>query len=432
MPRSHPPVRLGLQANLPQFALLVGVNALVGGLVGQERTVLPLLAEQGFALPGTTAMLTFIVAFGLTKAVVNHAAGTLADRFGRKPVLLAGWLFGLPVPLLLMWAPTWGWVVAANVLLGVNQGLAWSVTVIMKIDLVGPHQRGTAMGFNEAAGYGAVAVAAWATGIIAEGYGLRPAPFFLGLAFAGLGLGLSALLVRETAGHVAHETTHHHVDAGPGGTVADGDDGELTAREVFALTTWRDRSLSSASQAGLVNNLNEGLAWGLFPLYFALAELPIGTIGLLIATAPAVWGVGQLLTGALSDRVGRKWLIAGGQLTEAVGLVVIALGDTITVWAVGSALFGAGTAMAYPTLIAVIGDVAHPRWRGSAVGVYRFWRDLGFAVGAVLAGALADLYSLTTAILVVAAITAASGLDVAVRMRETHPPSARATTSTRA
>ncbi len=421
------PIRLGLRENLPQFALLVGVNALVGGLVGQERTVLPLLAEEEFALPGYSAMLTFIVAFGITKAIVNYFAGTLADRFGRKPVLLVGWLFGLPVPLLLIFAPTWGWVVFANVLLGVNQGLAWSVTVIMKIDLVGPHKRGTAMGFNEAAGYGAVAAAAWATGIIAETAGLRPAPFFLGLAFAGLGLGLSALLVRETAGHVAHEValrsrpereaTH---DGG-----ANGHRGDLSQREVFALATWRDRSLSAASQAGLVNNLNEGMAWGLFPVFFALAGLEIGSVGLLVAIAPAVWGVGQLFTGALSDRIGRKWLIAGGQFTEAAGLLLIAFGDGFTVWALGSALFGAGTAMAYPTLIAVIGDVAHPTWRGGAVGVYRLWRDLGFAVGAVLAGALADLYSLTVAIVVVAAITAASGLDVAVRMRETHPREVR-------
>jgi MFS family permease len=408
------PVRLGLVSNLPQFLLLVAVNALVGGMVGQERTVLPLLAEAEFGLTAYTAMLTFIAAFGLTKAIVNSAAGTLADRFGRKPVLLAGWLFALPVPLLLIWAPTWGWVVFANVLLGVNQGLAWSVTVIMKIDLVGPSRRGTAMGFNEAAGYGAVAVAAWATGAIAGAYGLRPAPFLLGLAFAALGLGLSAALVRETAGHVAHEAANHAV--GPGGPT-----GDLSARQVFALGTWRDRSLSAASQAGLVNNLNEGMAWGLFPIFFAADGADLATVGLLTAIAPAVWGAGQLGTGALSDRIGRKWLIAGGQLTEAIGLLVIAAGDTTAVWAVGSALFGAGTAMAYPTLIAAVGDVAHPRWRGAAVGVYRLWRDVGFAVGAVLAGVLADAYSIATAIVVVAAITAASGVDVALRMRETHP-----------
>jgi MFS family permease len=414
------PVRLGLRENLPQFVLLVAVNALVGGMIGQERTVLPLLAEHDFGLTAYTAMLTFIAAFGITKAVVNYFAGTLADRYGRKPVLLAGWLFAVPVPLLLIWAPTWGWVVFANVLLGVNQGLAWSVTVIMKIDLVGPRRRGTAMGFNEAAGYGAVAFAALATGAIAETSGLRPAPFLLGLAFAALGMGLSALFVRETAGHVAHEAANH--DGGP-----DGHDGDLSARQVFALGTWRDRSLSAASQAGLVNNLNEGMAWGLFPVYFALAGLSVSRVGLLVAVAPAVWGVGQLATGALSDRIGRKWLIAGGQLTEAVGLLVIALGDTFTIWALGSAMFGAGTAMAYPTLIAAVGDVAHPSWRGAAVGVYRLWRDIGFAVGAVLAGALADAYTITTAIVVVAAITAASGLDVAVRMRETiQPPPSQA------
>jgi MFS family permease len=406
-------VRLGLRENLAQFALLVGVNALVGGMVGQERTVLPLLAEQEFGLGSFTAMLTFIAAFGLTKAVVNFFAGALADRFGRKPVLLAGWLFAMPVPLLLMAAPTWGWVVFANVLLGVNQGLAWSLTVIMKIDLVGPYRRGLAMGFNEAAGYSAVAVAAWATGVIAATAGLRPAPFFLGLAFAGLGLGLSALFVRETAAHVAHEAANHVTS--PGGL-----DGTHSTRQVFALATWRDRSLSAASQAGLVNNLNEGMAWGLFPLLFAAGDLPVARIGLLTAIAPAVWGLGQLFTGGLSDRIGRKWLIAGGQWTEAAGLAIVALGDTFTVWAAGSVLFGAGTAMAYPTLLAAVGDVAHPAWRGAAVGVYRFWRDIGFAVGAILAGVLADAYTMTAAILVVAAVTAASGADVAVRMYETR------------
>ncbi|MFA9445779.1 MFS transporter [Egicoccus sp. AB-alg6-2] len=408
-------VRLGLRGNLPQFILLVAVNALVGGMVGQERTVVPLLAEQEFGLTAYTGMLTFIAVFGLTKAGVNYFAGMLADRFGRKPVLLAGWLFAAPVPLLLMWAPSWGWVVFANVLLGVNQGLAWSVTVIMKIDLVGPRRRGTAMGFNEAAGYGAVAAAAWATGAIAETAGLRPAPFLLGLALAALGMGLSTVFVRETAAHVAHEVTAHVAPL-------DGHAGDLTSRQVFALGTWRDPSLSAASRAGLVNNLNEGMAWGLFPLFFAAGGLELATVGVLVAVAPAVWGVGQLGTGALSDRIGRKWLIVGGQLVEAVGLVVIATGETVAVWAAGSALFGAGTAMAYPTLIAAVGDVAHPSWRGAAIGVYRLWRDVGFAVGAVLAGALADAYAVTTAIVVVALITAGSGVDVAVRMRETHQP----------
>lgn len=414
------PVRLGLRDNLPQFMLLIVVNALVGGMVGQERTVLPLLAEAEFGLTAYTAMLTYIAAFGVTKAFVNYIAGALADRFGRKPVLLVGWLFALPVPVLLIWAPSWGWIVFANVLLGINQGLAWSLTVIMKIDLVGPRRRGTAMGFNEAAGYGAVAVAAWATGAIADAAGLRPAPFLLGIAFAALGLGLSGVLVRETAGHVAREATHHE----PRDRRHSGD---LTSRQVFALATWQDPSLSAASRAGLVNNLNEGMAWGLFPLFFAAGGLDLATVGMLTAIAPAVWGVGQLGTGALSDRVGRKWLIAGGQLTEAAGLLIIATGATFTVWVIGSALFGAGTAMAYPTLIAAVGDVAHPNWRGAAIGIYRLWRDIGFAVGALLAGVLADAYSITTAITVVAAITAGSGVDVTIRMRETHEHHAAAT-----
>ncbi|MGH8872213.1 MAG: MFS transporter [Acidimicrobiia bacterium] len=410
--RSGPSVQLGLRENLPQFLLLVAVNALVGGMVGQERTVVPLLAEAEFDIAAHAAVLSFIAVFGVSKALVNYFAGRLADRFGRKPVLVAGWLIGLPVPLLLIWAPTWGWVLLANALLGINQGLTWSVTVIMKIDLVGPRLRGTAMGFNEAAGYAAVAVTAWATGAIAEIAGLRPAPFLLGLAFAALGLGLSTLLVRDTSGHVTHEATTHSGSHG----------GELTPGQVFALTTWRDRSLSSACQAGLVNNLNEGMAWGLFPLLYAAAELDLSTVGALIAIAPAVWGVGQLFTGALSDRIGRKWLIVVGQLNQATGLLIIALGGSVGYWAAGSVLFGAGTAMAYPTLIAVVGDVAHPVWRGAAVGVYRLWRDMGFAAGAVIAGFVADLYTTSTAIVVVAAITAASGLEVAFHMRETLPP----------
>lgn len=410
--------RLGLRQNLPQFVFLVAVNALVGAMVGQERTVLPLLAEAKFGLAAYSAMVTFIAAFGLTKAVVNYFAGALADRYGRKPVLFAGWLAALPVPLLLMWAPTWGWVLVANVLLGLNQGLAWSLTVVMKIDLVGLRRRGLAMGLNEAAGYGAVAAAAWATGAIAATLGLHPAPFLFGLIVAALGLGLSAAAVRETAGHVAEETRTHVARSPALGA-------EVPARRVFALATWREPALSSASQAGLVNNLNEGAAWGLFPLLFAAGGLSMGRVGLLIAIAPAVWAVGQLATGAWSDRIGRKRLIVTGQLTEATGLTVIAVGDSFTAWALGSAVFGAGTALAYPTLLAAVGDVAHPAWRGAAVGVYRFWRDLGFAVGAVVAGVVADAFTLPTAIGVVAAITAASGLDVAVRMYETSRPHPR-------
>jgi MFS family permease len=414
----HPrPVRLGLRANLAQFSLLVAVNALVGGMLGQERTVLPLLADQEFHLDAYTAGMTYILAFGGAKAATNYLAGTWSDRYGRKPVLVAGWLVAVPVPLLLIWAPSWWWVVVANLLLGVSQGLTWSTTVIMKIDLVGPERRGFAMGFNEAAGYGAVAATALATGYLAAEHGLRPEPFYLGIAFAALGLGLSTLFVRETRGHADAEA-HAHVPQ------ADGSDallhGDLTQREVFAQTSLREPALSSACQAGMVNNLNDGLAWGIFPLLFATVGLSVGRIGVLAALYPAVWGLGQLGTGALSDRIGRKSLIVAGMLTQAVALGIVAAADTFALWAVGAVLLGAGTAMVYPTLLAVIGDVAHPAWRARSVGVYRLWRDGGFAVGAVLSGIVADLWGVRAAVWTVAALTAASGILVAARMYETR------------
>jgi len=412
---SRSPLRLGLRNNLGQFSLLVGVNALVGGMIGQERTVLPLLAGEIFGLTAFTATLTFIAAFGVVKAGTNFFAGTLSDRHGRKPVLIAGWLVGIPVPLLLMWAPTWGWVVFANVLLGINQGLTWSTTIVMKIDIVGRERRGLAMGFNEASGYIAVAATALATGYIAQEWGLRPAPFFLGLAFAGLGLGISALFVRETHAH-AHQESADHVSAN-----ADLHD-RLSTREIFAITSFREKALSAVSQAGLVNNLNDGLAWGLFPVFFAAAGLSVGRIGVLAAIYPAVWGVGQLITGGLSDRIGRKPLIAGGMLLQAVAIALIATTSRFGVWAAGTALLGAGTAMVYPTLLAAIGDVAHPAWRARSVGIYRLWRDGGFAFGALLAGMLADFVSIEAAIYAVAILTALSGLVVMVRMYETHPP----------
>jgi MFS family permease len=406
-------VRLGLRANLAQFLLLVAVNALVGGMVGQERTVLPLLATEVFGLAALSSALTFLVAFGLTKAVTNFVAGALSDRYGRKPVLVAGWLVGLPVPLLVIAAPDWGWVVVANVLLGINQGLTWSTTVIMKIDLVGPARRGLAMGINEAAGYGALALTALATGLIAERFGLRPGPFLLGLAYAGLGLGLSAIFVRETSGHARLEAAERRPSVG----VRDA----LSTREVFVQTSLREPALSAASQAGLVNNLNDGLAWGLLPLYFAAAGLSIGEIGLLAAVYPAVWSLGQLVTGWLSDRVGRKGLIVTGMLLQAAALGMIAATSGLGPWSLAAIALGAGTAMVYPTLLAVIGDVAHPAWRASAVGVYRLWRDLGFAVGAVVAGVTADRLGMAAAIWLVAALTAASGIIVLIRMYESNP-----------
>jgi MFS family permease len=395
-----------MRANAGQFALLVAVNGLVGGMIGDERTVLPLIARDTFGLTGFTVVLAFVLAFGLTKALANLAAGTLADRYGRKPVLVTGWLLGLPVPLLLIWAPSWAWVILANVFLGLNQGFAWSSTVIMKIDLVGPARRGLAMGFNEAAGYGAVALTALVTGFMAAQEGLRPAPFFLGLAFVGLGLGVSVLFVRETRGYAIIE--------------------EMTEAPkprwstVFALTTIRDRTLSAACQAGLVNNLNDGMAWGLLPLFYASHGLGVAEIGVLSAAYPAVWGVAQLGTGALSDRIGRKGLIVAGMLLQAGAIGLIAVATTFNVWLVAAALLGLGTAMVYPTLLATVADVAAPAWRGAAMGIYRLWRDLGFAVGAVVVGVLADRAGMPFAIVAIALLTAASGLVAFVRMHETR------------
>ena len=409
----RPGIRLGLRPNLIQFSLLVGVNALVGGMVGQEQTVLPLLAESVFGLTGYTVLLTYVLAFGITKAATNYLAGTWSDRFGRKPVLIAGWLLAIPVPLLLIWAPSWAWVVAANVLLGISQGLTWSTMVVMKIDLVGPRQRGLAMGFNEAAGYGAVAVTAWLAGYLAAQHGLRPAPFLLGLSYAVIGLGLSAVFVRETRNYARLEAAHH--------ALADDAGARLSNREIFLRTSLAEPALSAASQAGLVNNLNFGLSWGVFPLLFAAAGLAVDRIGLLVAVYPGVWGVAQILTGALSDRWGRKHLITAGMLTQAAALVLIASGNDFGRWLTAAALLGAGTAMVYPTLLAVIGDVAHPLWRARSVGVYRLWRDSGYAVGAVVGGVTADLWGLRAAVWSAAAITLVSALVVAARMYETHP-----------
>ena len=409
-----PAIALGLRANWRQFWLLVLVNAFVGAMVGLERTVLPLLAQAEFGLASKSAALSFIATFGVVKALTNYFAGQLSDRYGRKPVLLAGWCFALPVPFLVIWAPSWSWVVFANVLLGINQGLAWSTTVIMKIDLVGPKQRGLAMGLNEFAGYLAVALAALGTGYLAQTYGLRPEPFYLGIACAAAGLGLSVLFVRETQYHVGIEA-----EAVSGAPAGQGGDAELSSRELFARAAWRDPALSSVSQAGMVNNLNDGLAWGLFPLFFAAAGLKVGEIGILSFAYPAVWGILQPWTGALSDRWGRKPLIAAGMLLQGGALAGIALARGFWPWVGAAALLGAGTAMVYPTLLAAVGDVAHPAWRGSAVGVYRLWRDGGYAVGALLAGALADLFGMTWSIGAVAVLTFVSGLLVVARMPET-------------
>ena len=417
--RVEPAVALGLGANWRQFALLVLINAFVGALVGLERSVLPLLADAEFGVASRQALLAFIASFGVAKAGANLLAGRWGDRYGRRRVLILGWLLGIPVPLLVIWAPTWGWIVAANLLLGLNQGLAWSTTVVMKIDLAGPRQRGLAMGLNEFAGYLAVATAALGAGLLAERFGYRPAPFYVGLAIAMAGLALTVLFVRDTSEHVRHEHRALGAEASEKSTLA----AAPSMREIVARVSWRDPALSSVSLAGLVNNLNDGLAWGLFPVFFAAGGLDLRQISVLAFAYPAVWGGAQLATGPLSDRWGRKWLIAGGMLVQGVALAAIAAPsgtDPYTGWLASSVLLGIGTAMVYPTLLAAIGDVAAPAWRASAVGVYRLWRDLGYVVGALLAGLLADLFGMGLAIGVVAVLTAGTGVVTAIRMPETR------------
>jgi MFS family permease len=395
-------IRLGIRANLAQFALLVGVNGLVGALVGQERALVPLLGERVFAVGSSTALMLFIVSFGLAKAAANLAAGYLADQIGRRKVLLLGWAFGIPVPIALMLAPEWGWVIAANVLLGINQGLAWSSTVMMKIDLTGPRQRGLAMGLNEFAGYLAVAVSAAATGWLASRYGLRPEPMFLGLAIVGLGLGLSALWVRETTLHMEFEN---------------GSGADRSFLEVAALGSYRHRGLAAASRTGLVNNANDALAWGLLPVLLVGQGLTIVQLGAVASIYPAVWGVGQLLTGALSDRTGRRLPVAVGMWTQASALLWFWAGEGFAEMMGAAVLLGLGTALTYPALLAAVGDLAAASWRATAVGVYRTWRDGGYVVGAIAAGVLADLFDSHTAVLAVAGATALSGLDAWVNLQ---------------
>ena len=403
----HSPIHLGLKENGRQFAMLLLVNAFVGGMVGLERTVVPLIGSEEFKLTSTTVIASFIASFGISKAFTNLVSGQLADGWGRKRVLVLGWLVGLPVPFLIIWAPSWNWIIAANVLLGISQGLAWSMAVIMKIDLVGPKSRGLAVGLNECSGYLMVGLTAFLTGWIASETGmLRPDPFYLGIGYAVLGLGVSALLVRDTGAHVRLEASMH-AKVEP-----------IGFKEAFLLTSFRDRNLFAACQAGLVNNLNDGMSWAVFPLFLAARGLGVEAIGVLKAVYPAVWGILQVATGPLSDRIGRKALIVAGMWLQAAALIMVPLLGGFAWWLASSILLGLGTAMVYPTLIASVSDAAHPTWRARSLSIYRFWRDMGYAVGALLAGLIGDAFGLAWAIGGIGVLTFVSGTVVAFVMRE--------------
>lgn len=408
-------IKQGLRQNLGQFVILIIVNAFVGAMIGLEQTVVPLIGKNEFGIESNAIILSFIASFGLVKAILNLYAGTLAEKWGRKRVLVAGWLFGIPVPFILLSAPDWNWIILANILLGVNQALSWSMTVNMKIDLVGRERRGLALGLNEFAGYLSVAVVGFVTGYLASVYGLKPFPFYIGIGFAVIGTILSAIIVRDTKQFMLLETQSHQKQEGESNS-----DDKLSFRQVFVQTSWKNRTLLSVSQAGLVNNLVFGVSWGLFTLYFASFNLNVSDIGFLKALHPAVWGVLQLVTGSLSDKIGRKVLIYTGMIVQAIGIWTVLFSGSTLGWIAGMSLLGVGTALVYPTLLAAISDIAHPKWRATSLGVYRFWRDLGFVFGAIGVGFLADLLGITTAIQSVAWIALASGVFVFLVMRETH------------
>lgn len=400
-----PDVRLGLLENWRQFTLLVIVNAFVGGMIGLERTIIPQMAEADFGLAARSAILSFIVVFGITKAVTNYYTGTLANRFGRKNLLVTGWLIGLPVPLMLIYAPSWDWIIAANVLLGVNQGLTWSSTVVMKIDLVGEKERGFAMGLNEFAGYVALAIVALLTGWIASTYGLRPYPFYLGIVLAVAGLLLSWCFVKDTHRHVLLEAKSSQVPK---------------LKKVFWDTTWCHRNLGSVTQAGLVNNLNDGMVWGLLPLLLVSRGFNLQDTGIVVATYPAVWGLGQLFTGKLADRYCKKTLLFWGMFIQGIALLGIAGAQSLRDFLILSFFLGLGTAIVYPTFLAAISDFTHPDQRPKSIGVFRLWRDLGYAIGAVLTGVMADQYGLLAPVLAIGMLTVVSAIIIKVRMRQ--PP----------
>jgi len=395
-------IHLGLKENWKQFTLLVLVNAFVGGMVGLERSILPEIAEKEFGIAATSAILSFIVVFGIVKAISNYYAGALANRFGRRNLLIMGWIFAIPIPFILMYAPSWNWVIAANVLLGINQGLAWSSTVVMKIDLVGEKQRGFAMGLNEFSGYIAVALIAFLTGYIATEYGLRPYPFYLGIGLMVLGLLTSIILIKDTRGHLKKE---------------EGTSTIAPLKNIFWDTTWKDNTLGSVTQAGLINNLNDGMAWGLFPILLAGKGFNLEQIGIVTATYPAVWGMGQLFTGKMADKFCKKDMLFTGMLLQGIVLIALVWAESMFHYVTLSAVLGWGTAMVYPTFLATIADNTHPLDRAKSIGIFRLWRDLGYAVGAILTGVISDLLSIEASIMVVGLLTLFSAVIIYIRMR---------------
>jgi len=395
-------VKLGLKENWKQFTLLVIINGFVGGMVGLERSILPQIAEKEFAIAAKTAVLSFIIVFGIIKAITNYYTGTLANKFGRKKLLVAGWIIGIPIPFILMFAPSWNWIIAANVLLGINQGLTWSSTVVMKIDLVGEKQRGFAMGLNEFAGYIAVALVAFLTGFIASEYGIRPYPFYIGIVLVFFGLIGSIFFIKDTKHHVAKETINNTIPR---------------LKNIFRETSWKNKNLGSVTQAGLINNLNDGMAWGIFPILLASKGFTIGEIGIITAIYPAVWGIGQLFTGKMADKFCKKDMLYIGMLLQAIALVVLVFAGSMLHFVLLSSFLGWGTAMVYPTFLATVAENTHPLDRAKSIGIFRLWRDLGYAIGAILTGIIADLFSINAAIIFIGLLTFASSLIIQYRMK---------------
>ena len=395
-------IKLGLKENWKQFTLLVIINAFVGGMVGLERSILPQIAEKEFAIAAKTAILSFIIVFGIIKAIANYYSGTLANKFGRKKLLVAGWIIAIPIPFILMFAPTWSWIIAANILLGINQGLTWSSTVVMKIDLVGEKQRGFAMGLNEFAGYIAVAAVAFLTGWIASEYGIRPYPFYIGIVLVALGLLGSVFFIKDTKQHVAKESINNTIPL---------------LKNIFWDTTWKNKNLGSVTQAGLINNLNDGMAWGIFPILLATKGFTIGEIGIVTAIYPAVWGIGQLFTGKMADTFCKKDMLYVGMVLQAIALIVLVWANTMFHFIILSSILGWGTAMVYPTFLATVAENTNPQDRAKSIGIFRLWRDLGYAIGAILTGIIADLISMNASIIFIGLLTLASAFIIRYRMK---------------